>query len=152
MGSSNPWSEDHKNILREFWESEAPSQIATRVGKTRNAVIGMAWRLGLKPKARSGGGNQRDKTRPRIRVKEWIPLWQFAPRPLETQQPPAPVPSLPPIAPIPFLDSTYSQCKAVVDGKGPDGLALVCGQPIQEGTRYSWCREHHAKYTYIRRI
>jgi hypothetical protein len=147
MGSPNPWLEEKKDILRQFWDSETSSQIAVRVGKTRNAVIGMAWRLKLKPKPPSGGGNQRNKTRPRIRVKEWIPLWQFASAPREIPQPP-PASALPSTTAIPFLESGYSQCKAIVQGKGDDGLPLVCGQPIKEGISYELCESHFNKYTY----
>ena len=44
-----PWDEHQIDALTEYWgKAYTASQIATRIGKTRNAVIGKAHRLGLK--------------------------------------------------------------------------------------------------------
>ena len=42
-----PWSPDDKAILHKLWGRETMAAIAKKLGRTRNAVAGMAYRMGL---------------------------------------------------------------------------------------------------------
>jgi hypothetical protein len=41
------WSPEHVRILRELWESHSAAEIARTLNRTKNSVLGKAWRLGL---------------------------------------------------------------------------------------------------------
>ena len=47
------WTEDHVEALREWWPdlTITARTIGDRLGKTKSAVIGKAYRIGLKPRA-----------------------------------------------------------------------------------------------------
>lgn len=128
------WKEDDVQTLIQLWPIEKPQVVAERLGKTRNAIIGMANRLGLAPKAL---GRPRGYSMPnRARPKKSKP-----PKPLE---PPKVVES----GPTPLLKATAFQCKTVIDNmKDENGLAMVCGKPIVEGQTFSFCSEHLKRFT-----
>lgn len=44
---------------------------------------------------------------------------------------------------IPFMDVSRDQCRAVT---GHDGLAIFCGLPTVNGSKFSFCRHHAADY------
>ena len=50
------WNEDNTARLRELWDEGHPAaEIGRRLGITKNAVIGKAWRLELPPRRVSEG-------------------------------------------------------------------------------------------------
>ena len=60
MGLCKPrhgWSEEQDSILREMWPEHYAIDVATRLGVTRNSVIGRARRIGLQGKRGEGWGN-----------------------------------------------------------------------------------------------
>ena len=53
--NNSNWSEDKIAKLRRLWEEGLPTaEIGRRLGITKNAVIGKAWRLDLPPAPRFG--------------------------------------------------------------------------------------------------
>lgn len=44
------WTKDKVATLKKLWPTHTGGQIARKIGKTRNAVMGKVQRLGLKPK------------------------------------------------------------------------------------------------------
>jgi GcrA cell cycle regulator len=52
------WNDDKTAGLRELWDEGLPTaEIGRRLGITKNAVIGKAWRLGLPPRRVSDSPN-----------------------------------------------------------------------------------------------
>lgn len=76
---------------------------------------------------------------------------KVAPTPVEPISKAAPTPAEPlaklaPIIsaagkPVPFLEVKRFHCRAVLDERGEDGLALFCGARKRKGS--SWCPKHH---------
>ena len=136
-----PWTKEQDAILREFWLIESAEQVAKRIGKTRNAVIGHARRMRLPSKKVKGSGR---KSGPK-------------PKPAKVHVSVTPVPRPePPEAPrpeeaIPLIEANAWQCKAVMPGKDARGLAMVCGRPYEPGSFYSFCPYHMDRYIQIRR-
>ena len=50
------WKPSQDQILKKRWGRESASAIGQRIGKTKNAIIGRAWRLGLPNMAGEFGG------------------------------------------------------------------------------------------------
>jgi GcrA cell cycle regulator len=49
--TTGSWNEDNTGRLRELWNEGLPAaEIGRRLGTTKNAVIGKAWRLDLRPR------------------------------------------------------------------------------------------------------
>jgi hypothetical protein len=43
--------------------------------------------------------------------------------------------------PVPFLEAKSFHCRAVLDQRGEDGLAMFCGARKLKGS--PWCLKHH---------
>ena len=128
------------------------SQIAEALGnefgvyKTRNAIIGLIHRMGLR-KTRESRANKPAPVQPAPPVKKQSrhsgrteggrPL-----RPAPVAAPAAPA-EAPPAGGIGLLDLEHHHCRAIV-GRGPDGLATFCGAPKSSG---SYCAEHAHHYS-----
>ena len=83
--NNSDWSDDKIAKLRRLWDEGLPAaEIGRRLGTTRNAVIGKAWRLELPPRRVS------DSPNPVPSLSEIMPLatdrWHW---PLESPEPPA---------------------------------------------------------------
>ncbi len=125
----NPESEQ---VLRAMWmEGSSAALIADALRTSRNSVIGKVHRLGLsrtqrKPKV------AKQPTRSSV-----VPLRR-------KQAKPTPRPG----EPVPFLKAKWFHCRAVLDQRGKDGLALFCGQTTTIGS--PWCAKHRRAFTAAR--
>jgi hypothetical protein len=118
----NPESEQ---VLRTMWKQGASSAvIAGALHTSRNSIIGKVHRLGLK---RDG-------------------------KPLSTKSSVVPLRKKPKVArpggPVPFLKVKRFHCRAVLDQRGEDGLAMFCGCEKVVGT--PWCAKHRRAFTATR--
>ena len=128
MVKNIPWTPDQVEILKKSWPTKTGGEIAAMTGKTRNAVMGMAHRLKLPPKAPSGGKRKsfkRFKSKQiKVTVAEKLP------------------------EPVPLMEARHGQCRAIIEGiKDKDGLAMVCGKPTVWNKPFSFCSEHFEQYT-----
>ena len=131
-----PWTPERRETLRTLWlEGKSATQIAKVLGgTTRNAVIGVANRSGLR-RYESGSPREkvfhcrgaRQRTRPRRAPAEVaVKLIQGTPEPL-----------LPPIGAHCILDAEPGTCRFICDDvRGPYQL---CGHPGEP-----WCGAHRA--------
>jgi hypothetical protein len=137
MANPTPWPDNERETLRELWSTNAAAAIALVLGRTRNAVIGMARRMNLPPKANTGGGYHPKpgtvrNTHPKVSLKKVI--HRVEPRPEAS-------------GPVPLMEALSHHCRSVLDLKDKDGLPMVCGKPIVEGQTFSFCSEHLKQYT-----
>ncbi|MCP3471365.1 GcrA family cell cycle regulator [Bradyrhizobium sp. CCGUVB1N3] len=122
----NPESEQ---VLRAMWmQGSSAALIADALRTSRNSVIGKVHRLGL----------SRTQRTPKA-----------AKQPARSNVVPAPRKSKPrPGEPVPFLQAKWFHCRAVLDLRGKDGLALFCGQKKAIGS--PWCAKHRRAFTAAR--
>lgn len=131
------WPEADIEDLKRTWTAESTAKIASRLGRTRNAVIGMAHRLGLPRKAPSGNPHPRRKPSSPRKAK---PPKKVAPKP--------PIQKPVDNSPVSLMEAGISQCRAVIESlKDENGFAMVCGKPIVEGQSFSFCSEHLQRFT-----
>lgn len=121
------WSPNDIDVLTNLWSTHSGSVIGSMIGKSRNAVIGKAYRMGLTNKKPQRELTQSER-RPRPRKRPSGNCRSFFPK----------VAKLPPITPIlapprnlSILDLGWGDCRAIV-GRGEDGLALYCGVAQRE--------------------
>ena len=125
------WPDKHKEILREMHAAGATAlEIAIKLGRTRNSVIGFIHRSGLSQPRAKKPANRVPKPPQQLKPKE--PKKLFTKPIIEVDIPKQN--SL-------FIFTNKRQCKYIASE--PDGLKTrVCGNRTIEGT--SWCFEHHA--------
>jgi len=113
------WSAEQIDILTNLWPTHSAKVIGEKVGKTRNAVIGKARRMGL-----TGKKAQRDLVQcPRIRTEK------KRSRPVRL---PETIPEISPVeGGISIVDLNWYHCKAII-GSGDDGLARYCGAAVKQ--------------------
>lgn len=133
------WNEEERQLLTKMWPTNSSGVIAERLGRTRNAIIGMARRMQLPPKIPGG--------KPRSAAKSTVVTRAPPSRVRVTiKSKPAAQPDL--TKGIPLLEASSSQCKAIIESStDPKGLAMVCGQPVPLGRFFSFCDYHLARYT-----
>jgi len=130
--AKSSWPEDHIESLIELWPLKTATEIGEILGRSKNSVIGKAHRLGLVTKAL---GRERGFTVPSRKPPK--------PKPYKPK-PPAPPPYE---GPVPLMKATAFHCRAVVDGKDENGLAMICGKLIVPGQAFSFCSEHLPRFT-----
>jgi GcrA cell cycle regulator len=164
------WSDKEIAHLRTRWGVDTPRAIAVVVGKSRNAVIGKAHRLGLPDLGNPVGGGSREKHAPKprppyTRRDESGDLKRTGVRAArllkkaETDRPKAPAAL--PVAPPVVIPSRFSKAKAVpYEGPALPLPALgsgqcvwpvesgaqghrFCGEPVDPGKPY--CAAHRAR-------
>lgn len=141
------WKDEDVEKLKELWERGlSGSLIGNELGKTRNAVIGKANRLGLTSRALPCGHGGTPKgvrsgplsikiDKPNIamvvrRNPKVTPPKFFTERDLLSRKPP-----------ISIMELTSTTCHAPV-GRGPDGLVTYCGDMTFSGKPF--CEGHCA--------
>lgn len=155
---SKPWTEEEIKTLVELWPTKTASEISKITGRNRNSIIGRVNRMGLKPK-REGVIR---KIYERLAEKRFGPLREPKPAPKRPGKPVVfraqevnrkPPRYVPPTQiwsgkGVPFLDTGYGQCRAILGSSGgADGLTMVCGKPVKQGSVFSFCEDHNRLYT-----
>ncbi len=125
------WLGHLANYVAEQWRGGlSATQIASRMGKTRSAILGKLYRLGLlgtrpqdeqQTQKLKRGASSSPRKRRRERERTALP-------------PAAPVPPLL----IPLIFTSKDQCKYI-----PDNDGLTCGHPVVPGE--SWCGYHYSQ-------
>jgi hypothetical protein len=119
--------------------SQAAAAINEQFGTsyTRSAVSGRMDRLGLKAKL-SGLPKKKQP-------------WGFHSNRIPQRRPadlrklaPAPKPRAIAVDPVPLVKLKDCHCRAVVEERGDDGLAVFCGAERVDGSSY--CAAHHGEY------
>lgn len=108
--------------------------IADAMHRTRSSVCGKISRLKLKrPEGQSPMTKATTKRPPKAEA-----VAVLAPKPAARKL--APVEAVTG-KPVPFLHVKSFHCRAVLDERGEDGLAMFCGTRKLSGS--SWCPKHH---------
>ncbi|MGX1151415.1 GcrA family cell cycle regulator [Bradyrhizobium ottawaense] len=135
MVFQSTWDDAAEQTLRR-WVAEGASSsvIAYEMHRTRSSVCGKISRLKLKrPEDQSPMTKATRKQPP----KSEGPVAVLAPKPARKIAPVEAVNG----KPVPFLEAKSFHCRAVLDERGEDGLAMFCGARKRLGS--SWCPKHH---------
>lgn len=136
------WSDEEIAILRENYELKTSSQIACMLtGKSRNAVIGKAHRLGLRLPAKKVIPNKEKKPRnhtPKLSVVASNTMTKIRKIKLPTALPADFALNLG-RNPIGIMELTTNTCRAPV-GHDHKGMVTYCGEEVFPGK--VWCPGH----------
>ena len=148
MSIRTEWPPEKIEALKRYWaDGLTCSEIGNRIGKTRNAVIGKATRLGLPRRAASPAGRtaltrRQHKIMPKARNKPF----NFADKPspisaIIRDGIPIPDPKETDVARIAFVDLEAKHCRFIAT-KEPAGPyePQFCGADRVPGTSY--CEDH----------
>jgi len=155
---SSPWSpQDDERLKTLVVEGATAKEAAVAVGRSRSAVLGRIYRLGLSAR-RSRAPRAKKAVEP---MAELLPAEADASRAApdgrrrlrrsETLDPPAAPATLAAIgsdatpcpsivsepAPVAYLDLRFGRCRRLLDARDGDGLPFSCGAPTKPGS--SWC-------------
>lgn len=134
------WPQGDIETLKQLWPDESSAAIAGVLGRTRNAIIGMAHRLGLPIKNKSGDTRKGQERAPR-RVAQ-------RPRKIRVVRKVGPPEQSQPIS---LMKAGRFHCRAIIESeRDEDGLAMVCGKPIVRGQAFSFCSECLQRFTTTR--
>jgi GcrA cell cycle regulator len=134
-----PWSDEEIEALtRLYKDGLSAAQIAPKLGKTRNAIIGKIHRL-FNPSERRprpvAKGRKRDRIPKTERRGPSKPLPSQRTVNLPKEEPSA---EKPPMLNLPLLDLEWKHCRWPTEGEGI--TQLFCGRDKQPGRSY--CRWH----------
>ena len=141
--SGREWTVAEDNLLRDQWNKRSATLLVTLFeNRTRNAIIGRAWRIGLKtirgltPRQNVSRETIPPKAKP---MRLATPIKKKAPPPKLPVSPPiAPLDHWQPLAgivPVPLLELHEEHCRWPVTGGS-------CGCQKEEGSSY--CKTHRA--------
>jgi hypothetical protein len=139
MGSTIIWTDEERRICIELAkEGWSGSQIAARVGRKKNSVVGFLFRAGVRllgnvnktPKDPSAKPPRKRKPfSPAVRAEEIV------------------VPIIKPerregFGPVPFIEGRFDQCQWITEDSTKTTPAMICGEAVTKfGCR--WCKEHY---------
>ena len=132
-----PWSDDEIALLKVLWDEDrlSAAQMSDKFGKTRNAILGKANRLGLsskKPTRQIRGQALTPKPRRKF-ISSRVPVAPTKPAMILT---PPGMDTL-----IPFMKTTARTCRFIID----DYNKLCCSN--EKELNKSWC-EYHQRIVY----
>lgn len=133
------WTDDRIAELKLLIPQKfSAGEIATKMGLTRNMVVGKATRLGLRLQGKPVLPPKLVTVPRPPRQREKMVVIALAP--LVT--PPVPIPAMPTTkaAPVHILDLQDHHCRAVLDQRGAFGLAMFCG--ATKASASSYCAFH----------
>jgi GcrA cell cycle regulator len=148
----NQWSEDRVELLRKLsGEGLSASQIAARLGITRNAALGKLHRLGLSaPRApKRSGISKPTRVRPPTLAKPVIEMRRLAEKMRAVDPFPAAIlPTVPPsetgVPGVSLIDLAPNGCRFPVNSSASkDDPHLFCNAQQQPGSAY--CPACHAR-------
>jgi hypothetical protein len=124
------WDEPNsEQVLRTMWKQGATAaSIADVLHTSRNSIIGKVHRLGLN----RDGGQQACASKPKAKS-NIVRLRRARKKAVVVQG-----------GPVPFLKLRWFHCRAVLDQRGKDGLAMFCGEKKVDGT--PWCATHRSRF------
>lgn len=109
------WSPEDDAYLKKNYLRLSARQIGDTLGKTRNSVIGRANRLGLQQSKKP--------------IKQHMPVFPSSEITVSSKE---------------VAVGTYRQSGCQwIDGDPLRGDHTYCGEPLKEGSRFSYCVEHH---------
>lgn len=150
------WTDANIDRLKSMWDDgQTASSIAKSMRTTRNAIIGKAHRLrlpprkeGVNPLAKQERAARAVKAQPVKRAPQGRPIAQTrrspAPPPRGTEMPDteivaAPAPARQDRTAVTFLDVQFDQCQNFLEGQPISGHGLVCGNPVEVGSKIRFC-------------
>jgi GcrA cell cycle regulator len=140
------WTKEQDVLLKQSWENgESARQIANKIGKTRNAVIGRANRMHLTTHDVAYADMSRDllPVAPIPKRGTPQPQWRFLCTPIKAQPPmPTPVEPQLPSQLIGIMQLTDETCRWPVGTPGKEGFGF-CGAQTALGSVY--CSHHWHK-------
>jgi len=134
----NGWTEREDQILKEYWGKKICQEIGDKIGRTKNSIIGRAKRIGLEKlksvdtRPRKDRNPQNGYTKGTLKRGECRRV-RRKPTILET-----PLPGYG--KKIGIFSMTGHTCRWVMDDRGEDGLATMCGHYAEAG--HSYCSKH----------
>jgi GcrA cell cycle regulator len=139
------WNEERVAELKARWESgQTGKEICLTMGATsRSAVLGKAWRLGLRPRvkftqlARNPHAKRiRKRTRPKKEQKGDVVMTEEPKPPTKLAKPPKR-----------FIALRMNECRFPISDDKPGPDMLCCGAPVLYGHPYC---SHHFRIAYGR--
>lgn len=136
------WTAEQTAELERMWrEGASAGVISSATGRSRNAVVGKADRMGLPHRASQSvllsgpprGGPRRYSPRPRVQACEVKPE---PPVHSEPQQNTVAEPS----SGVTLMELQHWHCRWILTEDVRKPPVFYCGQPVVEGSSY--CREH----------
>jgi len=123
----NPWLDEEDEVLRREWRNMSGTQIGRLIGRTKNAVIGRAHRLGLR------------KLAPQVKL---LPVEHPAAEPAEPAKPAEPARQARGRRWMPLLELRSRDCRWPDQVRDLSAKATrFCGAPAIPGSSY--CGQHH---------
>lgn len=133
MSLPRNWAAADGEILADMWAAgHSAKEIARRLGKTKNSIIGRAHRIGLAARPSLIAGRAAKMRKPRALDAQKGPLKRSEISPLAA----LPIPALP--AELPEVE--WGRCQFIFSD--PRVNASKCGAPAVRGR--AWCSEHLA--------
>lgn len=130
------WSPEEKDAVKQLWfvDGWSAGQIGRKLGKTRNAVLGVIHRCGLQRVGAKPGA--RPSTGPKDNA---VPMARLVPKAKQLEELRLIAGTLEPIGPMDEFPATSNACRFIY-GEPGRSVWQCCGHPAKPGR--SWCEVH----------